>query len=83
MSKGIDDERRGRKPAKMSIGEKLKALRKAAGYTGYTAFANAHGIQPKQYWRLEEDQTDFKFSSLRRIIDIHNLSLEEFFKGVG
>ena len=67
----------------MGIGEKLKALRKASGYTSYRSFAKAHDLDPKQYWRLEEEDTDFRFSSLRRIIDIHNLSLEEFFKGVG
>lgn len=82
MSNDDGIEKRGRKPAKMSIGDKLKALRKAAGYTSYTTFAKTHGIQPKQYWRLEEDKSDFRFSSLRRVIEIHHLTLEEFFKGV-
>ena len=67
----------------ISVGAKLKALRIVSGLGGYRAFAKAHGLDPKSYWRMEEDKGDIKLSSIRRLAKIHGLSLEEFFRGVG
>lgn len=67
----------------MTVGERLKKLRIDAGYTSYRRFADEHDIEPKQYWKLEEDKADARVSSIKRLAQIHDLNLEEFFRGVG
>lgn len=64
-----------------SIAERIKELRVAAGYTSYENFATANNVDRKQYWRLETGQ-NFRIASLFRILEIHNISMEEFFKGL-
>lgn len=61
------------------IGEKLKTLRKEAGFSGYDAFAWEHGLSRIQYWRMEKG-TNFTIKSLLRILSIHKISLQDFFK---
>tara|TARA_B110000240_G_C13208515_1_gene329339 strand:- start:240 stop:461 length:222 start_codon:yes stop_codon:yes gene_type:complete len=63
------------------IGEKLKMLRKAAGFSGYDAFAWEHGISRIQYWRMEKG-TNFTINSLLKILAIHKISLKEFFDDI-
>lgn len=62
------------------IAEKVKKLRIEKGYTSYRNFADDHEIEPKQYWKLEEGKVDFRISSLLRILEIHNITLEAFFR---
>ena len=64
-----------------AIAERIKDLRIKAGYTSYEQFALAKGIERKQYWRLEKGK-NFMITSLLRIIDIHDMSLSDFFKGL-
>ncbi len=70
----VDKEQRQKK-----IGERLKELRISRGYSSYRNFADEHDLEPKQYWRLEEGQVDFKISSLFRVLDIHEITIQEFF----
>ena len=63
------------------IGDKLKKLRIAEGYSSYENFAFEHDINRVQYWRMEKGQ-NFTMNSLIKILDIHGLTLEEFFKGL-
>ncbi len=63
------------------IAERIKQLRIDAGYTSYEQFAHRHNIQSKQYWRLEAGH-NFNITTLFKILDIHGLTLEEFFKGL-
>jgi len=63
----------------LKIAEKIKKLRIDAGYTSYENFAVKHGLDRKQYWRMEKGQ-NFMLSTLLRIIDIHKVSLAEFFE---
>ncbi len=63
------------------IAKRIKQLRVDAGYTSYERFAVEHEMDRKQYWRMEKGQ-NFKLESLFRIIDIHNITLEVFFKGL-
>lgn len=65
----------------LAIAKRIKDLRIENGYTSYEKFAIKNDFQGKQYWRLEEGH-DFKISTLLRILEAHNLSLEEFFKGL-
>jgi transcriptional regulator with XRE-family HTH domain len=63
------------------IGEKLKTLRKAAGFSGYDAFAWEHGLSRIQYWRMEKG-ANFTINSLLKILAIHKISLKEFFNDI-
>ncbi len=65
-----------------AIGEKIKRLRLEAGYTSYEKFAIANGIEGKQYWRLESGK-NFRMTTLIGIIDIHGITLKEFFEDLG
>lgn len=65
-----------------AIADKIKKLRIEKGYTSYRNFADDHDIEPKQYWKLEEGKVDFRISSLLRILEIHGITMEEFFKGI-
>ncbi|WP_024771774.1 hypothetical protein [Aquimarina macrocephali] len=61
------------------IGAKLKALRLKAGYTSYETFAVDHGFSRRNYWALEKG-TNFKIESLLLLLDVHKLTLAEFFQ---
>ncbi|WP_442267638.1 helix-turn-helix domain-containing protein [Tenacibaculum sp. ZS6-P6] len=71
---GIDNSKRI-----TSIAERIKKLRIDAGYTSYENFALDKGLDRKQYWRLEKGQ-NFKIETLFRLLDIHQITLEDFFK---
>lgn len=60
------------------IAEKLKELRKKAGYTNYENFAWDHDIGRVQYWRMEKG-ANFTMVSFLKILDAHKMSLPEFF----
>lgn len=64
-----------------SISKRIKELRIQAGYTSYEKFAVENDMQRKQYWRLETGH-NFEIKSLLKIIEIHKITLEEFFKGI-
>lgn len=67
-------------PRILAIAKKLEQLRIERGYTSYENFAIEHGISRMQYWRMEKG-TNFTFASFLKILDAHEMSLEEFFKG--
>lgn len=75
MSSKVDKQR-------AAIAKRLKELRIERGYTSYEKFANEHDLDRKQYWRIEENETNFTINSLLRILNIHGISLKEFFAGV-
>ena len=61
-----------------NLGKRLKALRKAAGYTSAEKFAYAKDINRVQYSRYETG-ADLRFNSLMRVIQALDISLAEFF----
>ena len=63
------------------IADKLKKLRVEAGYTSAETFAFDNDINRVQYWRMEKGN-NFTMNSLIKILDVHKLTLEEFFKGI-
>ena len=63
------------------VGARIRELRKQAGYTSYENFAQAHELDRKHYWRTEKG-TNLSLTTLLKILDIHKISLEEFFKGI-
>lgn len=62
-----------------NLGARIKQLIIAKGYTNAEFFAYDHKINRSQYGKYERSE-DLRFSSLVRIIQIHNLTLPEFFK---
>jgi transcriptional regulator with XRE-family HTH domain len=65
----------------IKIGERLRELRKKAGYKSYENFAFDNEINRVQYGRMEKG-TNMTLVSLLRVLDIHKITFEEFFRGI-
>jgi len=63
------------------IAEKVKQLRIDKGYSSYENFAYENDLSRVQYWRLERG-TNFTINYLLRVLEIHKISLSEFFKDI-
>ena len=63
----------------MKLGSRIKALRIKAGYSNYEHFAYDHDISRAQYGRYENGQ-DLRFSTLIKLLNAFEITLEEFFK---
>ncbi|KOF04157.1 hypothetical protein OB69_04030 [Roseivirga seohaensis subsp. aquiponti] len=63
------------------VGAKIKQLRIDGGYTSYENFAVANSLDRKQYWRVEKG-ANIRLNTLLDILNIHKITLEEFFKGL-
>jgi transcriptional regulator with XRE-family HTH domain len=72
-AKEIPDERI------LKIASKIKELRLKKGFTSHEQFAWEYNINRVQYWRIEKG-SNITLSSLLRILDIHQVSLSDFFK---
>jgi hypothetical protein len=68
-------------PRLLSIATRLKQLRLKAGYTSYEAFAYDHNLPRVGYGRHEQG-VNLTLKSLLRLLDIHGLTLAEFFSSV-
>jgi transcriptional regulator with XRE-family HTH domain len=64
------------------IGEKLKKLRIDKGYTSYEQFAIAHDLHAAYYWNIEKGR-NISIDYLQKLLNIHGLTFEEFFKDSG
>ncbi len=60
------------------LGERLKALRIKSGYTNYEYFAYENNLGRSQYGKYETGG-NIRFDTLVKIVQIHGLTLEEFF----
>lgn len=63
----------------LNIGERLRQLRIKKGYKSYEAFAIDNEISRMQYWRMEGGKSNMTINSLQKILDIHGITIEEFF----
>lgn len=61
------------------LGERLRELRIAKGFSNYEQFAFAHELPRAQYGRYEQGQ-DLRFSSLCKVLKALDITFEEFFK---
>ena len=61
------------------ISQKLKEIRLSKGYTSYETFAFENELNRVQYWRIESGQ-NITLKTLIKVLQIHEKSLEEFFK---
>jgi transcriptional regulator with XRE-family HTH domain len=60
------------------LGNRLKELRKAKGYSNYEQFCFQHGFARSSYSRFERGE-DLRFSSLLKVLLALDVSVEEFF----
>ena len=61
------------------IADKLKELRKGKGYKSYETFAFDNNLNRVQYWRIESGQ-NITLKTLIKVLQIHNISLSDFFQ---
>lgn len=66
-------------PRIMEIACKLKKLRIQKGYSSHESFAWDNGLNRVQYWRIEKG-ANITIKTLLTILDIHKISLQEFFE---
>ena len=64
-----------------AIAEKIKQLRINAGFTSYENFAVHYDLDRKYYWSIEKGR-NISMEYLYKILDIHQITLEEFFQGI-
>jgi hypothetical protein len=65
----------------VKIAAKLKQLRKESGYKNYDVFAWDNDISRTNYQRMESG-CNFTIESFLKLLDIHKMSLEDFFTGM-
>jgi transcriptional regulator with XRE-family HTH domain len=62
------------------IGLKLTELRKKKGYKSHETFSYDFNIPRMQYWRMENGKTNLTIKSLLKVLAIHKMTIDEFFK---
>lgn len=62
----------------LKIGNRLKELRVERGFSNYENFAFTHNLPRSQYGRYENGE-DMRLSSLIKVLEAMEVSLEEFF----
>lgn len=60
------------------IGQALKKLRKAKGYSNYHVLADKLKMAHSQYSAYESGMKNLTLNTLFRILDFHEISLKEF-----
>jgi hypothetical protein len=65
-----------------AIGKTLRELRIEKGYGGYDHFAWENKLSRSSYFKMEQGKS-FTLISLMRVLEIHEITLEEFFKKAG
>ena len=61
-----------------NLGQRIRQIRKAKGFSNYEKFAYQHDFNRSSYGRFESGE-DIRFSSLLRVLDAFDMTLEEFF----
>jgi len=65
-------------PYVLKLAARIKSLRIRKGYSNYEFFAYDHDISRSQFGRYEKGE-DIRFSSLVKIAQAFDMTLEEFF----
>jgi transcriptional regulator with XRE-family HTH domain len=61
------------------IGTGLSILRMSKGFDTVSNFAIAFDLPPNQYWKIENGKANITIKTLLRLLEIHNVTVEEFF----
>ena len=62
-----------------TIGKYLINLRRKKGFSSHATFAKSFDLPRIQYLRMEKGKANLTLKSLHRILQIHNVSIEDFF----
>jgi len=65
----------------VNIANRIKELRIQKGYSSHETFAWDHNLNRVQYWRIEKGN-NITLKTLISILDIHKISLSDFFKDI-
>lgn len=65
-------------PRIKKIAQKLKEMRIGKGYSNHETFAWDNELNRVQYWRVENG-SNITLRTLLKILDIHGVSLRDFF----
>ena len=65
----------------LKIAQKIKQMRLDKGYTSYETFAWENEINRVQYWRIEKG-SNITLNSLMKVLDIHKMTLKDFFEDI-
>ena len=65
-------------PRIQKVADKLKELRIGKGYSSHENFAWDNNLNRVQYWRIEKG-SNITLKTLLSILDIHKITLSEFF----
>lgn len=76
LFRGMDSEKK-----LIKIGQRIRDLRIKAGYTAYDKFAYDHGFDRQSILRAETGK-NITLNTLMKILKVHKISLEDFFKGM-
>lgn len=80
INKGISNEKNEELMTELKrVGEKFKELRILANHSSHEAFAYENEINRVQYWRVEKG-SNITMSTFFKLLKIHNITPEEFFK---
>jgi len=63
------------------IANKIKELRIKKGYTSHETFAWENELNRVQYWRIEKG-SNITLKTLITILNIHDISLSDFFSDI-
>lgn len=63
------------------IGDKLRRLRTEKGYGSYEFFAWEYKIPKVQYLNMENGR-NYTMNSLFRVLNVHGVTLQEFFSDI-
>jgi hypothetical protein len=61
-----------------NLGDRIRQLRKDKEFTNYEFFAYENRIGRSQYGKYEQG-VDMQFSSILRLIEVHGITVKEFF----
>jgi len=61
------------------LGARIAELREKKGYETLKEFTEKYDLPQIQYWRIEKGKANVTLKTLINILDIHNISLHEFF----
>ncbi|WP_052600018.1 helix-turn-helix domain-containing protein [Aureispira sp. CCB-QB1] len=62
----------------LKVGARLRSVRKQKGYTNYDHFAYEHNMSRSQYGKYETG-SDMHLSTLFKLLEAHNMTIQEFF----
>lgn len=61
------------------VGAGLQELRIKKGFATAKSFTEKHNLPEIQYWRMENGKANITLKSLCKILNIHGVSLQDFF----